>query len=287
MVSKTYQAEIPGSIMLCGEHAVLRGSLAIASAVDKHITVTLTPRADKTIKINSYLLGDHELQISDIAIKEPFQFVLTAIASYSNKLSCGFDLEIASEFSDQLGLGSSAAVTVATISVIEQWLHKQPEQMQLFKLAKKVVQKAQGIGSGTDIVASVFGGTVAYKMKPLYIEKLAHNPPLIIVYSGSKTPTVEVIKVVTALEKKYPKTFKNIFAAINSCAEKAITAINNKDWPKLGELMNIHQGLQDAMGTNNETLSRLIFELRQQPDICGAKISGAGLGDCVIGIAVR
>ena len=52
----------------------------------------------------------------------------------------------------------------------------------------------------------------------------------------------------------------------------------------LGEIMNIHQGLQDALGVNNAILSELIFSLRSHPHIYGAKISGAGLGDCVIGL---
>ena len=201
MVSKTYQAKIPGSIMLFGEHAVLYGSYAIATTVNQFITVTLTPRSDSTIVINSEL-GKLELQISNIEIKSPFQFVLAAIENYGKKLSSGFDLNIESDFSDKLGLGSSAAVTVATISVIEEWLHKKPVSLKLFKLAKQVVQKVQGVGSGTDIAASVYGGTVAYKMKPLFIEKLTHNLSVKIIYSGSKTPTVEVVKFVSVQEDK-------------------------------------------------------------------------------------
>jgi mevalonate kinase len=284
MASKSYKASAPGSLVLCGEHAVLHGSLAIACAVDKYITVTLIPRTDQIITIDSKL-GKYKSEIADFNIERPFQFVLTAVSFYLKQLINGFNIIIESDFTDKIGLGSSAAVTVATISVLEQWLNKkQPQPLQLFKLAKRVILKVQGIGSGADVAASVYRGAVAYKIQPLVIEKLKYQPPLIAVYSGSKTPTVTVIKKVSALQEQYPKVFRNIFAAINNCTVAAVSAINTKNWPKLGELMNIHQGLQEAMGTSNKILSELIMKLRQHPKIYGAKISGAGLGDCVIGL---
>jgi len=40
----------------------------------------------------------------------------------------------------------------------------------------------------------------------------------------------------------------------------------------------------DALGVNDATLSEMIWRLRAQPTILGAKISGSGLGDCVLGL---
>ena len=45
----------PGSVMLMGEHAVVKGHWAIACAVDKYIEVILTPRSDKLINIDSQI----------------------------------------------------------------------------------------------------------------------------------------------------------------------------------------------------------------------------------------
>lgn len=286
MVSKSYKASAPGSLMLCGEHAVLRGSFAIVCAMDKYITVTLTPRTDNLIDIHS-ALGQHQCNLKVIKIVKPFQFVLTAILQYQKSLFCGFDLEIKSDFTDQIGLGSSAAVTVATVSVLAKWLQQETAPLQLFKTAKKIILQVQGVGSGADVAASVFHGTIAYKIQPLTIKKLAHNPALTVIYSGSKTPTVEVIQKVNASQKKYPKKFTKIFAAINNCTAAAVETINAANWPQLGELMNIHQGLQEEMGTSNAKLKKIINDLRQQPNIFGAKISGSGLGDCVIGLEKR
>ena len=48
--------------------------------------------------------------------------------------------------------------------------------------------------------------------------------------------------------------------------------------------MNINQGLMDSLGVNNSRLAELVYELREDPNIQGSKISGSGLGDCVVGL---
>lgn len=285
MAMKSYKAVVPGSLMLFGEHAVLHGSHAIVTAIENYLTVTLTPRIDKIININSELLGKYQFSLDDFKITSRFNFVLAAIGEYLRELPCGFDLEISSDFTDKIGFGSSAAVTVGTLRVFDNWLHdEQLSAYDLVKIGRKVVQKAQSTGSGADIAASVCGKTLLYQMEPLNIQELAHKPPLRVVYSGIKKATSEVVQMVEAKRLKNMEIFRHLYAAIDCCVLEAADAINHQNWSRLGELMNIHHGIQDAFGTNNEALSKIVFSLRQQADIYGAKISGAGLGDCVIGV---
>jgi len=284
-VPESYKASVPGSLMLLGEHAVLCGSRAVVCAINRYITVTLIPRNDQIININSPLFGECQQEINSIHIVPPFQYVLTAIKTYSQQLKNGFDLLIESEISPQVGLGSSAAVTVATLSVLEQWLcSRHPNSESLFNDAKQIVQKVQGTGSGADVAASIFGGVIAYRMNPLTIKQLVNIPPLIVIYSGNKVSTKDVVQQVTSFQNKHKNLFHHLYNSIDECVQNAIEAINNGDWPRLGELINIHQGIQDSIRVNNKILSELIFTLRQHPDVYGAKISGAGLGDCVIGL---
>ena len=58
-MATTYKFSAPGSIMLMGEHAVLRNQLAIVGAVDKRMTVTLTPHENNRIEIYSSLGNYH------------------------------------------------------------------------------------------------------------------------------------------------------------------------------------------------------------------------------------
>jgi mevalonate kinase len=281
---KLYKAKVPGSLMLFGEHAVLYGSSAIVSALDRYITVTLIPRADQIINIDSSLLGNYRFNLSDFTIKSPWQLVLTALATQIDRFSSGFDLIIEADFSDQIGFGSSAALTVAVLIVLSEWLNSDFDQLMLIRTAREVIQKVQGPGSGADVAASVFGGTIAYQMNPLVVKPLLYKLPLVAVYSGHKVSTKEVIQKVAAARAKHQAIFTSLFSTIEKITSKAIQAINHQDWQFLGELMNIHQGVQVAMGVSNAILSELIFALRQSQNIYGAKISGSGLGDCVIGL---
>ncbi|KPJ68084.1 MAG: hypothetical protein AMJ43_01385 [Coxiella sp. DG_40] len=271
--------------MLLGEHAVLYGSHAVVCAINRHITITLIPRSDQIINIHSSLFGECQQEINNINIVSPFQYVLTAIKTYSKQLEYGFDLLIESEILPQVGLGSSAAITVATLSVLKQWLcSRQLNSELLFNDAKQIVQKVQGTGSGADVAASIFGGAIAYRMDPLIIKQLANIPSLVVIYSGNKVLTKDVVQQVTLFQNKHKSLFCHLYNSIDECVQNAIDAINNSDWSRLGELMNIHHGIQDSIGVNNKILSELIFALRQHPDIYGAKISGAGLGDCIVGL---
>ncbi|MBU0744291.1 MAG: mevalonate kinase [Gammaproteobacteria bacterium] len=285
MDSVSYKVSAPGSLMLLGEHAVLYRKQAIVTAINHRIKVSLTPRSDYKINIVSSSFGNHLVSLNKFKIIRPYDYVLTAIKKYLNKIDCGFTLNIYADFSSNVGFGSSAAVTVATLGVLHQWLsQKNIDYMALYRQAVSVVNLVQGSGSGADVAASVFGGVLAYKREPIVIKKINDSLPLVAVYSGSKVATAEVIKIVAASRKRFPKVFASIYNAIDSCAQEASVAIKNNDWSRLGELINIHQGLHDALGVNNTMLSELVFSLRNKPHIYGAKISGSGLGDSVIGL---
>ena len=49
MTLRAVKASAPGSLMLMGEHAVLRGQPAIVCAISKRMKIKLKPRADRTL----------------------------------------------------------------------------------------------------------------------------------------------------------------------------------------------------------------------------------------------
>lgn len=279
------KAKVPGSLMLFGEHAVLQQKQAVVVAINQYVTVNLIPQADRNIHIVSQAFGNSVVALDRFKIVKPYDYVLTAIKQYLPKIKTGFTLKISSDFSSKIGFGSSAAVTVATIGVLHRWLaKKKPSLMQFYRQAIAVVRQVQGFGSGADVAASVFGGVIAYKMKPLAIKKLPKNLFLVAVYSGSKVATREVVAQVERRRKKFPSIFANLYQVMDCCAKEGIVAIKNNQPLRLGQLMNINQGLQEALGVSNAILAELILSLRNYATIFGAKISGSGLGDCVIGL---
>lgn len=281
-----YKVSVPGSLMLLGEHAVLHNKLALSCAIDKRIILELTPRLDKKVSVTS-VFGSVDFtleEINNLPIAHPWEYVLAAIKHERDNLFSGFDLNIQSEFSSEIGLGSSAAVTVAVIAALHCWLKKKnPGQKELLHLAREVIRETQGTGSGADAAASIYGGIVQYRMSPIEVKKIADSIPLIVVYSGKKVPTKEAVMQVARQHDKYPRIFAEIFGAMEQCVLESVPFIAAKEWAKVGEVMNLHHGLQVALGTSNLLLEELVMSLAVREGIFGAKISGSGLGDCVIG----
>jgi mevalonate kinase len=278
-----FRASAPGSLMLLGEYAVLHDKHALVCAVDKRMTVTLKPRADKKIEITS-ALGNFSTNIFNLAVTPPFQFILATLKNFQPILPSGFDLYVESEFSDKIGFASSAAVTVATVAVVSAWLNKTLSQSDMIVEARSIIREVQGLGSGADVAACVLGGMVAYKMEPLFAEKLPYQHALTVIYAGYKTPTVEAVKKVKTFCLAHPVIYKKLFQAIDACAVSGIHCVREQNWQALGEVMNIQQGLMESLGVNTPLLSALLNQLRTSPAVLGAKISGSGLGDCVVGL---
>ena len=276
-------ASAPGSLMLLGEHAVLHGHLSVVCAINRRIRLTLIPRFDARITVQS-ALGRYETELGQAEIPKDFRFVMAAVRKASSRLRTGFDLEIHSEFSHTIGFGSSAAVTVATTAALNALAGLPFDRDAVFSSSRIVIRDVQGLGSGADAAASTYGGAVAYRAEPLEIEKLNYTHPLTAVYSGSKMPTAEVVRLVEERRKLFPQLFAGIFEMMDRTAMDAADAIQMQDWATLGLMLNVNQGLMDALGVNNAALARIVYALREDPGILGSKISGSGLGDCAIGL---
>jgi mevalonate kinase len=158
-------------------------------------------------------------------------------------------------------------------------------QEQWLRAAIAIIRSVQGVGSGADAAASLLGGVVLYRADPLELRQLpAVTPRLTAVYSGHKTPTAEVIRAVARGHASNPRLFNSVYDLMDACVARAVPLLKAEDWGRVGELMNLHHGLQAALGTNTPVLEDICHRLRAAPGITGAKISGSGLGDCAVGL---
>lgn len=276
-------ASAPGTLMLFGEHAVLHGHRALCAAVNRRLRVTATARPDDRVIIHS-ALGERSMALDALDASPPFSFVATCVAEGRSGLTGGVDLRIQSEFRDDLGLGSSAAVTVATLAALDGLSGRAVSAADLHRRGLAVIRHVQGVGSGTDVAASVLGGIVSYRFQPLALKRVASAMPLTVVYSGSKEKTAAVIARVDGLQRAQPEAVAGIYAAMDRVTGAAESAIAAGEWPQVGALMSMGQGLMEALGVCNARLREILQAMRDAPGILGAKISGSGLGDCLIGV---
>ena len=279
----------PATLMLMGEHAVLRNYPALALAISPRLHVYLHSRSDQEVHIESSL-GSFQGQLTELSPQAPFRFVLSCIKQFASQLRQGFDLKIKSEFSATQGLGSSAAVLVATCTAL--YLLTQPTvqlndtatHLAIFKHAYHSLLEVQGSGSGTDLATAILGGVVYYQMRPLIFETIGTTLPITAVYSGSKMPTKEVIKLVNTAAAKNPEAYQSYFASIGQLVANAKQALLKQDLNALAKLMQDNQNILQTMDLNNPNIDYLLSQLQQDPGILTAKISGSGLGDCVIAL---
>ena len=282
----------PGSLMLLGEHAVLHGRRALVCAIDRRITVSASQIKERILRVNSDL-GIYDAPLDDLSDHPDFRFVLDVVKQYP--LEQGVELKIDSDFSSDIGFGSSAAVTVATHAALMKFsgranspsepLHRNDGSLgefalpleELFHRSLATIHRVQGRGSGADVAASVFGGVVAYRADPLEIHPMDESFPLTAVYSGSKMKTVDVIKIVEKQRKADPEKYERIFDEMDASVGRVVD-----DFELLGKKLVENQFLMEEMGLCNAALADIIrkFQSLEVP----AKISGSGLGDCAIGL---
>jgi len=199
----------------------------------------------------------------------------------------GVEVETRAGFSSEFGFGSSAAVTVATLAGLAKLFKIRLSRKRLFDLTYKTVLDVQGVGSGFDLAASIWGGTLYFvtggkKIISLKTKKL----PLVVGYTGIKADTPTMVKKVAILRKNNKKLVDSIFDQAGFLTNEAKTALLRGNFKKTGELMNLNQGLLDALGVNTKELANLIFSARKA-GAWGAKLSGAGGGDCMVSLSSK
>jgi mevalonate kinase len=286
-------ASAPGKVILFGEHAVVYGKPAIAVAVNKKVHLTIKKRQDSQLK--AHIEGRNikaSLDLENIPTRKLefkrgiLKYVLKSWEILQEKQENlpveGMDITLNIEMPIGAGLGSSAAVTVATLSALNKYYKADLGRVEIANLAHQVELEVQGAASPIDTILSTYGGAI-YLSKSRKAEKLPVNYelPLVIGHTPREGNTAELVRVVRKKMEKYPSSIKPIFESIEQLTMEAREALLEEDHEKLGELMNINQGLLDALGVSTPTLSRMVYQAREAGAL-GSKITGAGGGGSVI-----
>jgi mevalonate kinase len=265
----------PGKMLLMGDHAVVYGRSCLVTAVDARLTVTIEPALGKDIQIVAPQVSNTTFISRSIAVAQ---------AAWG--VSCsGLKMTTESMFSSQYGLGSSSAVTVATIVALSKFFKRNDTLNELFLLSRQVVFDVQGAGSGFDVAAALLGGTLYYeKITPTLTPVPIHALPLVIGYTGSKASTTMLVEDVARKREREPQKVDRIFDAIQKLVEDAKHRMEQGEWDHVGKLFDFNQEYLRDLGVSSEKLETLILAAKHA-GAWGAKLSGAGGGDCMIALA--
>jgi mevalonate kinase len=270
----------PGKLMLLGEHAVVYGRPCLVTAVTVRIHVTVSRQGTPGLTVNAP-------QTKDLRFIEKAVFHATRSFGASHD---GLHIETVSPFTGVYGFGSSSAVTTAAVYAIGLLSGRQVSPRQTFDISYDTVMDVQGVGSGFDVAAASYGGTVYYRNGDIKtIEAVPFlsghtDAHLVIGYSGVKSSTVELVTQVAANMKTYPEKVTRIFDAIADLVSEGKAALEKSDYEKFGKIMDFNQEYLRDLGVSSGKLEDLISAARRG-GAWGAKLSGAGGGDCMIAIA--
>ncbi len=190
-----------------------------------------------------------------------------------------------SEFSSQFGFGSSSAATVCVVKGLSELFNIKLSQREIFDLSYKTVLDVQGKGSGFDVAAAVFGGTLYFVTGGKVIESLdIESLRLVVGYSGIKADTATLINKVKEAFSNRQDRLAEIYSGIEMLVKEAKDALIKRDWERLGELMNKNQEYLSELGVSSDKLDSMI-KSALDAGAYGAKLSGAGGGDCMITIS--
>jgi|SRR5579859_687388 len=279
-------ASAPGKLLLFGDHAVVYGQPCIVTAVDQRISVEV-----ENINVPELIVAvpEYSKLISDLGkgdVPKNVAFLEMAYKIFLEKFpqSDGVKVTTHSDFSSQFGFGSSSAVTVAFIKALTKLYQLELNNRELFSLCYQTILNVQKVGSGFDAAAAIWGGTIFYVKPAMIVEPiLLHNLPFIVGYTGVKADTTKLIKGVARLRQNSPEKVDKIFENLGATTTQAKEALLEQDWQKVGELMKQQQALLRGLQISTGKLDTLI-SAAENAGALGAKLSGAGGGDCMIAV---
>jgi mevalonate kinase len=288
MTLSTITVKAPGSMMLMGEHAVLHQEPAIVAAIDRWITVTLSIRNDEKLSIES-VFGSLTQPIHQKPSAPWADWIFFLIRSFYEdiaELKLGLSIRIESTFEGAIGLSSSTALTVCLLFALAHWIVEdvsiEKKKQWVFEEAMDLLNQYGKVDSGAALQAVIYGGLRFYDSQSGQSSRIEKHVPCYLVYCGYKTPTEEVIKIILDKFKNNKKTLDDLFQSMGHCTQKAAHALKENCYEEWFACINQYYDLQKELGTTDDKLDHMIALSRQTPKTLASKISGAGLGDCIV-----
>ena len=288
----------PGKVYLFGEHAVVYGEPAVPCAIARRAHVTVAEResgiaihADDltldgfTVEYDAAEGSRPDVAVSDSLVEAGIGYINEAIEQATDAAGVGdvgFDITIESSIPLGAGLGSSAAVAVATIDAATRELGVELEPTDIAQRAYEVEHAVQdGEASRADTFCSAMGGAVRVEGDDCRVTE-APDLPFVIGYDGGAGDTGALVAGVRQLRADYNFAADTV-EAIGDIVRSGEQALADGDLAEVGRLMNFNHGLLEALGVSSRSLDTMVWAARDAGAL-GAKLTGAGGGGCIVAL---
>jgi hydroxymethylglutaryl-CoA reductase len=287
--SETLEGEVLGAghgkIILLGEHSVVYGRRAIAAPIPLAIQARIEDTRDGV-----------ELIIPRWGVEQRLDFKAKRPPSFTRSMGRllraldidgrGMRIEIFPNVPRAMGLGGSAALAVAVIRAMSMHFDLDLDDERVNELAFECEKVAHGTPSGLDNTLATYGQFTQFRAgeHPMREIITIDKPlPIVIGMSGVESLTARTVARVREAWTKNPKLYERIFDEIDTLVGQGLESLKTSDYETLGEMMNVCQGLLNAMQVSSWELEELI-QIARNHGAVGAKLTGGGGGGSIIAL---
>ena len=252
-------------IILIGEHAVVYGYPAISlPLLEVEVTCRVVPAT------TPWRLFE----------EDTLSMAVYASLEYLNITDAYIRCQIDSAIPEKRGMGSSAAISIAAIRAVFDYYQAELPRDVLEILVNRAEMIAHMNPSGLDAKTCLSDQPIRF-IKNVGFEELAMDLSayLVIADTGVYGHTREAIQVV---ESKGKEALPFLYA-LGELTQQAEEAIKARDAMMLGEILTKAHGNLKEIGVSSLEADALV-ETALQHGALGAKMSGGGLGGCIIAL---
>ncbi len=264
----------PGKVILLGEHGVVYGQPALAAPISRGVRAWAVPAKKCTVELPTSLKAEHA---------ETLERAFRRAAKVTGHPRVLVTLE--SDLPVSMGLGSSGALSVAVSRVLLEAKSAKPASVKAVeRVALEMEKEFHGTPSGVDHTTSARGEMVLYRRGSVRVVRSPIPVRVLVAIVGERPPTKKTVGALRERQARWPARYERLFREIGRVAREGADAVTKGDLDALGDLMNVNQGLLNAVGLSSEGLEAMVNRLRRLGAL-GAKLTGAGGdGGAVLGL---
>ncbi|MFI1443655.1 mevalonate kinase [Streptomyces fructofermentans] len=272
--------------ILLGEHAVVYGAPALALPVPQ---LTVTASAGWSSR------GGERGGLSSTMTGAPSRAVLAQVSDSLRRLTSAVERRLGvgershlnvvldSTIPPGRGLGSSAATSRAVVLALADLFGRELGEDTAFELVQTAENLAHGRASGVDAMAVGASRPLLFQAGASRELAVGVDGLCILADSGTAGSTREAVELLHESFRRRAgaqEVFVHRAAQLTEAARRALT---EGDAPELGSLLTHYHHLMSAADLSTERIDALV-EAALRAGSLGAKITGGGLGGCVLAL---
>lgn len=275
-------AHASGKVILLGEHAVVYGHGAIALPFEAATAKTqVSLSANESTLESQYYTGPLK---SVPVLLEGLRSLIELTLKHLEASNLKFHFKIESGIPAQRGLGSSAAVSVTIVEALFDLFERKLDHDVLVTLVMHAERIHHINPSGLDVQVITGGNPIYFKrdQAPVPIE-MNLSAYLVVIDSGIMGVTHEAISAVRELYELHPDHVGALLNRYGTITDEAVTMLKGNQVENLGKVMNEAQDILAQLGVSTREINKIVTIARASGAL-GAKLTGSGLGGCVIAL---